>query len=170
MPDRSRAAGFLLALGFFWPSAAALAQSGACQMGAKVTDRQNRSGTVIEAKGADCRVRLEDGSVRYYLAWMLGPGGGAAPASGTAATLTPGTYACTAAGGLAGTLRLIIKDGSRYADRGGTTGSYTFETKTGAIVFTSGAWAGNYGRLLGPRKIGISSRPGGFSSTVCDLH
>lgn len=156
-------------LGWLLVGAEALAQSGACQMGAKVSDRQNRSGTVIEAKGADCRVRLEDGSVRYYLAWMLSPSGGAASTGGQAASLSPGSYACTAAGGVAGSLRLVIKDESRYTDRQGAGGTYQFEAKTGKIVFSSGPWAGNYGQRLGAKKIGVSSRPGGYSSTVCDL-
>lgn len=62
---------------------------GACRMGARVTDRENRSGIVVETKGSDCRVKLDDGSTRYYLAWMLKPGGGATQAADSGA-LTKG--------------------------------------------------------------------------------
>jgi hypothetical protein len=69
-------AALTVAIGLVAPRAEALAQSGACKMGARVTDRENRTGTVVEATGADCRVKLADGTVRYYLAWMLTAAGG----------------------------------------------------------------------------------------------
>ncbi|KAF0112968.1 MAG: hypothetical protein FD149_2274 [Rhodospirillaceae bacterium] len=47
---------------------------GACQTGARVTDRERRNGVVVEANGSDCRVKLDDGTIRYYLAWMLNSG------------------------------------------------------------------------------------------------
>jgi hypothetical protein len=145
------------------------ADSGACRAGARVTDRQNRSGVVIEAKGADCRVKLDDGSVRNYLGWMLqAEGGRGAPAAGGSG-LAAGSYSCSAAGGVAGTLTLVIKSASEYADRNGKTGSYAFDPKTLKIVFNSGPWAGHYGERLAPGKIGIASRPGGTYGTVCDL-
>ncbi len=142
------------------------ASSGACQLGARVTDRQNRSGTVVEARGADCRVRLADGTVKYYLAWMLAPEG---LDSAPSAALARGTYTCVAAGGTAGTLQLVIKSDSLYANRQGKTGQYQLDPKTKKIVFNSGPWEDFYGGVLGPGKIGLSSRPGGFYNTVCDL-
>ncbi len=145
------------------------AAKSACQIGAHVTDRQKRSGVVIEAKGADCRVKLDDGAVRYYLAWMLEPAGEAATPGAGAGGLTIGRYQCSAAGGIAGTLQLVIKSDSQYADRNGKTGTYAHDPKTGKIRFESGAWAGSYGEKLGPSKIGIASRPGGYYGTTCDL-
>lgn len=114
------------------------AQSGACQVGARVTDRQDRSGTVVEAKGADCRVKLDDGSLHYYLAWMLSPAGGEATQTASGSALSPGPYDCWAAGGVAGTLQIIIKNESQYADRNGKPGSYAYDSKTQEIVFESG--------------------------------
>lgn len=148
----------------------ALAQSGACQVGARVTDRQNRSGVVVEAKNSDCWVTLDDGTKHYYLAWMLKPAGAAGEAnSGSSKTLERGTYRCWAAGGTAGTLRLVVRSSTRYADRNGQAGTYAFDPSTQQITFTSGPWAGYYGKLLAPGKIGLSSRPGAYYGTVCDL-
>ena len=100
-----------------------------CVMGAKVTDRQNRTGTVIMAKGPDCRVKFDDGSERYYLAWMLRPAGsgGAAQAAGGGAAPRSGTYHCVAAGGVAGTLQLVIHGSNAYSDRSGKSGRYSFD-------------------------------------------
>lgn len=88
----------------------------------------------------------------------------AQPAGGGPAT---GRYECWAAGGVAGTLNLEITGPSSYAGNG-KAGDYTFSPENGRITFSSGPWAGFYGKLLGPTKIGISSRPGGSSNTVCD--
>ncbi len=170
---RASIMGLAVSLGLIGPLPAAAAPaakgSGACQLGARVIDRQNRGGTVVEARGADCRVQLADGSVKYYLAWMLSPeGSDPAPGAGVD-SLTRGTYACTAAGGIAGTLQLVINSDSQYADRNGKTGEYRHDPKTHKIEFRSGPWEGYYGGVLGPRKIGLSSRPGGYYGTVCDL-
>jgi hypothetical protein len=144
-------------------------ESGACRVGARVTDRQKRSGVVIEARGADCRVKLDDGSVRNYLGWMLAAEGGQGTKAANGGGLAGGPYNCLAAGGAAGTLQLVIKSASQYADRNGKTGAYSYDPKTRKIVFHSGPWAGYYGEKLGPGKIGIASRPGGYYGTVCDL-
>ena len=142
------------------------AQSGACQMGAHVIDREKKTGTVVEAKGPDCRVKFEDGTTNYYLAWMLEAAGSENKDKGP---VLKGSYACVAGGGAAGTLRLVIKSDTEYADRNGKKGTYEFDPKTGRFVFKTGAWEGFYGKLLGPRKIGITSRPGGSANTICDL-
>ncbi|CAG1003526.1 hypothetical protein BURK2_03222 [Burkholderiales bacterium] len=80
-----------------------------------------------------------------------------------------GTYHCVAAGGVAGTLQIVIKSASRYADRNGKTGEYTYDAKSGQIRFPSGPWEGFYGAQLRAGKIGIASRPGGSYNTICDL-
>lgn len=136
-------------------------------MGARVIDRQNRTGTVIEAKKSDCRVKLDDGSTRYYLAWMLSAADGK-KAQGTAAPeVAAGAYICYAAGGAAGMMRLTIQ-GARYTVGNGSAGSFDFDPKSAAIRFKSGTWEGYYGKVLGPGRIGVSSRPGGFYATTCD--
>lgn len=138
-----------------------------CRIGARVTDRENRSGAVVEANGPDCRVKLDSGTTRYYLAWMLKPEG-AAPAAVDGGALTRGRYACWAAAGVAGTLNLEIKSDSTYAGNG-KTGAYTYDRQTRKIAFQSGPWEGFHGARLESGKIGISSRPGGFYNTTCDL-
>lgn len=94
-----------------------------------------------------------------------------APASPAAPKEPPvhGTYHCVAAGGVAGTLQIVIKSASRYADRNGKSGDYTYDPKSGEIRFPSGPWGGFYGAQLRPGKIGIASRPGGSYNTICDL-
>lgn len=138
-----------------------------CKLGARVTDRSNRSGIVVEAKGNDCRVKLDDGSTRYYLQWMLKSGSPGAQ-SHADGPLAKGRYECWAAAGIAGTLRLEIRGDTSYAGNG-KSGNYTYDARTRKISFQSGPWAGFYGGRLGSGKIGISSRPGGSYNTVCDL-
>jgi hypothetical protein len=148
------------------------AQSGACQLGARVIDRQDRTGVVVEAKGSDCRVKHEDGTVHYYLAWMLKPAAqpdGKAEASDTHGPLRPGTYLCTAANGAAGKFRLVIRSGTEYVSSSGKTGSYTLNPADGTFVIGSGPWANYRGAKLGPTKFGLTERPGKFYATVCDL-
>lgn len=145
------------------------AGTGNCRVGGRVTDRENRSGVVVRADGASCHVRI-DGSAteEYYLQWMLRPAGQAAEA-GRGEALETGNYTCWTANGVAGTLRLVIRNESQYADGDGNPGNYTFDAASGVIRWTSGPWGGFYGTKLGRGKIGISSRPGGFSNTTCDL-
>lgn len=143
-----------------------------CQVGARVTDRQNRSGVVADAKGSDCYVKLDgstDAKPGYYLAWMLKPeGAGKQVAAAGGNELARGRYDCWAAAGVAGTLKLEITGNSTYSGNG-KTGSYAYDAKTQKIIFSSGPWAGFFGARFAAGKIGISSRPGGFYGTTCDL-
>jgi hypothetical protein len=151
---------------------AAAQGAGTCRVGARVVDREGRTGTVSEVLGGgtDCRVQLDDGTKRFYLTWMLAPQGAttasAAGGNGGASALETGDYDCAA--GPAGTLKLAIRSASEYADRNGATGRYRFDAGSAKIVFESGPWAGNYGARLGPGKIGVSSRPDGFYYATCD--
>jgi len=148
--------------------------TGNCRVGTRVTDRENRTGVVVRADGPSCHVKIDGtGEERYYLQWMLTPGGGTNQASqarnaAPGGPLETGSYSCWAANGVAGTLRLVIRSGSQYADGNGTAGSYRYDAGSGRITFQSGPWGGFYGTALEPGKIGISSRPGGFSNTVCN--
>ncbi|MBI1890516.1 MAG: hypothetical protein HYS18_07720 [Burkholderiales bacterium] len=90
-------------------------------------------------------------------------------ASAQGGPLTLGNYQCTAAGGIAGKLKIKITGSSQYADGNGKPGSYMYDPKSNLIEFKSGPWAGNFGKKLGPRKIGITSRRGGSANTICDL-
>jgi len=149
-------------------STGANAGTGMCKVGTRVADRENRSGVVVRADGPSCHVKLDGtGEEGYYLQWMLRPAGQTAEAARGGA-LETGSYSCWAANGVAGTLRLVIRNGSQYTDGNGAAGGYTYDAGSGQIVFQSGPWGGFYGTKLEPGKIGISSRPGGFSNTVCD--
>jgi hypothetical protein len=46
-----------------------------CVVGAKVADRQGRTGTVTSVSGGMCRVKLADGKETSTLFWMLRPAG-----------------------------------------------------------------------------------------------
>lgn len=143
--------------------------TGNCRVGGRVTDRKNRSGVVVRADGSSCHVRI-DGSAadEYYLQWMLRTAGQTAEAERGGA-LETGSYECWTANGVAGTLRLVIRNQSQYTDGDGNSGNYTYDAASGGIRWTSGPWGGFYGTKLGRGKIGISSRPGAFSNTTCDL-
>ena len=134
-----------------------------CVAGIKVTDRNGKDGTVTGVSNGMCVVRHDDGTVRNYLHWMLSPAGSAkdSPAAG----LAPGDYACSATG--AGTFPITIRDGSRYSDRAGKPGEFALQGN-GDLVFKSGSLAGNYSRVLGPGKFGLSSAKGRSFYTVCN--
>ena len=113
-------------------------------------------------------MELASGAVQYTMMFGLQPAVGVGDASTLVGPLT-GTYHCLAANGVAGTLTLVIKSRTAYADGYGGTGTYTFDPETHKIAFPSGPWKGFYGEKLSARQIGIASRPGGFYNTVCDL-
>lgn len=109
-------------------------EHGICRAGARVTDRQGRTGTVIAAlDGASCQVCFSDGSSRGYLSWMLTAAetpiqsrerGGRAPGSGN--------YQCY--GGAAGNMRITIN---------------------------GGRWNGFYAKTLPDGRVGLSKVPNG---------
>lgn len=136
-----------------------------CKAGTKVVDRQQRAGEVLGEDNGMCVVRLKDGGTRSYLAWMLSPEGGAPP--GAEGGLTPGRYACSATG--AGTFPIEIRDGSKYVDRAGKAGSFSYDAGTSRITFSSGSLAGQYSKLLGSGKFGLSSKETSMFYAVCNL-
>lgn len=106
-------------------------ENGICRIGARVADREGRTGTVIDAPDrASCRVCLSDGTHRDYLTWMLSAGG-RAPAQ-TGGRTASGNYQCY--GGAAGNMRITI---------------------------TGGRWQGYYAERLPDGRVGLSSQPNG---------
>ena len=150
--------------------AAVAAEASNCQMGAQVTDRQGRTGTVVKMDGQNsCYVQFPGGGKpEYKLQWMLTPAGKTPQQMAGSGALAKGNYSCWAAGGIAGTMKLAITGAASYAGNG-KPGSYSFDAASQKIQFTSGPWAGMYGARLAPGKIGVSSRPGGSYMTTCDL-
>lgn len=135
-----------------------------CRSGARVVDRQERAGVVLGENNGSCLVRLDDGSSKNYLAWMLSPEGAAsAPVQG----LAPGRYTCSADG--AGQFAITIAGGGSYSDRAGKPGRYRLDAATGNISFDSGSLAGQHSKLLGPGKFGLSSAPTKMYYAVCNL-
>lgn len=109
-------------------------EHGICRIGATVTDRQGKTGTVLDAPDrTTCRVCLSDGTSRDYLTWMLSAGPAASQSKAAATTGKPsGNYQCY--GGAAGNMKISIN---------------------------AGRWQGYYAETLPDGKVGISSRPNG---------
>jgi hypothetical protein len=109
-------------------------ENGICRIGATVSDRQGRTGTVIDAPSASmCRVCFSDGTSNSYLTWMLSAGrpAPAAPRQGGQGGPS-GNYQCY--GGAAGNMRITIR---------------------------GGRWNEFYAEALPDGKVGISSKPNG---------
>jgi hypothetical protein len=146
------------------------AEASNCVMGAQVTDRKGRTGTVVKMDGKNsCHVQFAGGGKpELYLQWQLTPAGKTREQLAGSGALPKGNYSCWAAGGIAGTMKLTISGTSSYAGNG-KGGSYRYDEASQKIEFTSGPWGGMYGKRLAPSKIGVSSRPGGPWMTTCDL-
>lgn len=137
-----------------------------CMTGKRVTHRSGKSGVVTGLRSGMCLVRHDDGTESTYLHWTLSPAGGAKAAPmATGGGLSSGNYACTAPG--AGTFPIIIR-GNRYTDRAGKSGDFKLQADS-VLVFESGSLAGQYSKLMGPGKFGLSSAKGKMFYTVCNL-
>lgn len=142
--------------------AAEFTQASQCVAGIKVTDRKGKTGTVTALRNGMCVVKYDDGTEKNSLHWMLSPAGSSREAP---AGLAPGNYACSATG--AGTFPIVIGEGSRYSDRAGKSGTFELQPN-GDLVFKSGSLAGQYSRVLGAGKFGLSSQKGKSFYTVCN--
>jgi hypothetical protein len=88
------------------------------------------------------------------------------PSAGLAqAGLPSGLYTCSMSGA-AGQFPVTIK-GSTYTDRAGKTGSFTQQGDR--LVFASGSLQGQFSKVLGRSKFGLSSSPTGSFYGVCNL-
>lgn len=145
-------------------NAAEFTASAECVAGRRVTNRSGSAGVVTEIRSGMCVVRHDDGTERSYLHWMLSPAGKGEVEP--LAALVPGNYVCTAQG--AGSFRIVIQEGGRYADRAGQSGEFAL-LDGGEIGFSSGSLAGQYSKRLGPRKFGLASARGRSFYTVCNL-
>lgn len=86
----------------------------------------------------------------------LAPAAASAQGAPNGGAPAAGSYQCY--GGAAGNMRLSFTGPGRYANDKGKTGAYT-SGEGGRITFTSGPWAGFYGRVLPNGKVGLSSKP-----------
>ena len=145
-------------------NAAEFTASAECVAGRRVTNRSGNAGVVTEIRSGMCVVRHDDGTERSYLHWMLSPAGKGEVEP--VAALVPGNYVCSAQG--AGSFRIVIQEGGRYADRAGQPGEFSL-ADGGEITFSSGSLAGQYSKQLGPRKFGLASARGKSFYTVCNL-
>jgi hypothetical protein len=140
-----------------------------CVVGAQVTDRQNKTGTVTSVSKSMCRVKLDDGKETSYLFWMLRPAGTSAV---TSDRLVSGTYMCYSSAG--NTLNymfmdIVIDGPTSYRDKQGTKGSYKLDEATGKIVFESGPLTTANAKLLAGPKIGLNMSGGRVFNTTCGL-
>jgi hypothetical protein len=136
-----------------------------CTAGTRVTDKSNKSGTVIGIEGQmnGCRVRLDDGTETFYLFGMLHYAG---TSSETNDKLVPGIYKCYAAGNYT-FMDLSITSSNTYTSAG-ESGRYHV-TPTRDIVFESGSLAKNRAHLLDWPNIGLNSNGDSLYGTTCDL-
>lgn len=140
-----------------------------CVVGARVTDRENRTGTVTSVSGGMCQVTLENETKRGYLFWMLRPAGTSSAASDK---LVKGVYPCYSSTG--GTLNYMFMDiqidgPDSYRDKKGNKGKYRLDPASGNIVFESGPLTKARARLLAGPKIGLNMDGGNFFNTTCSL-
>ena len=84
----------------------------------------------------------------------------------SAADLKQGRYVCSMSSA-GGQFPITIGRGT-YTDRAGKSG--TFSVTGDRITFGSGSLAGQYSRILGPGKFGLSSSFNGMFYGVCNLN
>jgi hypothetical protein len=146
------------------PSAAAeFKKNSDCVPGIQVSDRNDRTGTVLALDNGMCKVGFPDGSERSYLVWMLRPAGAGAQAQDR---LVPGTYPCYSSGNYL-FMDVVIQDGSRYRSGKGS-GEYRLE-KDGTLDFISGPLQEASAKLLPGPRIGLNMDGGSFYNTSCSL-
>lgn len=88
-----------------------------------------------------------------------------APPARGGGSLPPGRYTCSMPG--AGQFPINIVDGSTYSDRAGKSGQYSVNGDQ--ITFASGSLRGQFSRILGPGKFGLSSDSNRNFYGVCNL-
>ena len=67
----------------------------------------------------------------------------------------------------AGQFPITIVDGSTYSDRAGQSGRYSINGAQ--ITFRSGSLRGQFSRILGPGKFGLSTDQNRMFYGVCNL-
>ena len=136
-----------------------------CEPGTRVTNKDNKSGTVIALKQNMnlCQVRLDDGTEIYSLFWMLHYAGTSAE---TNDKLVPGVYKCYAGGGY--TFMDVSITGPGTYSSAGEAGRYHV-TPARDIVFESGSLRKYRAHLLDGPSIGLNSNGDSFYGTTCDL-
>jgi len=134
-----------------------------CKVGRRVTDKANKSGTVLAMSDQMCHVRLDDGKETYYLFWMLRAAGASAE---TSDRLVPGTYECFA-GGRYTFMDMKITGAATYSSAG-ASGRFHVEPSR-KIVFETGPLSKNFAHLLAGPAIGLNTDGGTFWATTCEL-
>ena len=162
-------AGVMVVLASTPVAAAEFTKEQDCVVGAKVTDRENRTGTVTSVSGGMCQVALENGTRRGYLFWMLRAAG---PGAVAGDKLVNGVYPCYSSTG--GTLNYMFMDiqidgPDSYRDKKGNKGKYRLDPASGSIVFESGPLTKARARLLAGPGIGLNMDGGNFFNTTCSL-
>ncbi|MBV9549418.1 MAG: hypothetical protein JO256_07075, partial [Alphaproteobacteria bacterium] len=140
----------LLALSFIAPAllpAAAQELSGPCPVGKMVSDRQGKTGKVVDTDAVGCHVQLPNGEKTYYLSWMLHLAGTPVQTAAETAAIPRKKYSCYGSGHYL-FMDITIKDAGNYTDVEGKPGKYRYDPKTQAITFLSGSFQGSYGKYL----------------------
>jgi hypothetical protein len=140
-----------------------------CTLGQRVLTPGGKAGTVTKVEGSGCTVTNDaTGLSDVWAAFMLKPAPGTAPvAEVTPGAPAAGMYLCR--GGPAGNFRIAFNAGSSYANEQGAAGAYAFDPATANIDFTTGPWAGFYGRVLADGDVGMTGKPDrSFFAMTCE--
>jgi hypothetical protein len=133
-----------------------------CIVGAEVTDRKGRTGTVVSVERGFCRVRFADGTTTPHIFWMLRAAGADSKPHLKKGAIPPGLYRCNRFG-----IDLHIDDADHYRDGRGTRGRYRL-VDDGTIQFGSGSFLDTPGEWLQERKIGLSIGTRGNYNVLCE--
>lgn len=139
-----------------------------CVVGARVTDRSNKSGKIVSVARGMCEVALDqEGKNRSYIFWMLRSEGESAE---TSDKLVNGRYKCytSSNGQLQYTSMDIVLVSPGVYENAGKQGKYRVEPSN-KIVFESGPLTQFYGKILAGPKIGLNSNGGNFYNTSCGI-
>ena len=139
-----------------------------CVVGRRVTDKSGKSGTVthLEANGGTmCKVMLDETKKETtYIFWMLHAEGGS---GGTNDKLIPGVYECMGNGRYTFMDMRITGPNTYAVDK--EKGKFRLEA-SGKIVFESGPFEKNFGKLLRGPTVGINTDGGSFYATTCEYN
>jgi hypothetical protein len=136
-----------------------------CTAGKRVTDRQNRPGTVVKiANDSLCQVKMDESDKEeYFIFWMLTESG---KSSQPAVKLVPGTYECYQSGQYT-FMDMYITGANTYKSEGG---SGTFRMgPANKLIFDSGPLVKYTSKVDAGPAIMLSTNGGSFYGTSCEL-
>ena len=136
-----------------------------CVGGKRVTDRQQRAGTVVKMVNDNlCQVHIDEtGKDEYFIFWMLTEAGNSPQPT---VKLVNGTYECYANGQYT-FMDMQVTSATTYKTDGGS-GSFRLEAGN-KLVFDNGPFANTTAKIDKGPSILLSTNGGSFYGTSCEL-